>query len=183
MKTFEQFESSFSKAKCKLCNNEAMAYNAGFCYQHTPSQPNSEEGKMMFGHTSGNEVQFNHSPKPEEKCTCKIRHDFNSLISNLASINECPIHGVKLKTNLHTSDEWWELREKHVREIVEFIQNCPIKGTNCNICFNLINDYLSTAIKTREEEIARELKEICNKCKTERGLARVIGNFINKLIK
>lgn len=37
-----------------------------------PSQPNSEDGKMMYGHSSGNEVQFSHSPKPDENTYEKI---------------------------------------------------------------------------------------------------------------
>ena len=37
------------------------------------AQPNSEDGKMMYGNSSGNEVQFSHSPKPEEhKMNCEL---------------------------------------------------------------------------------------------------------------
>jgi len=44
-----------------------------------------------------------------------------------------------------------------------------------------VHSSIPKVIEIVREEITEELKQICNKCKTERGLARAIGNFINKI--
>lgn len=42
-----------------------------------------------------------------------------------------------------------------------------------------IQDIIDLAIEQERKEIKEELKNICNRCKTERGLSRAILNLIN----
>jgi len=45
----------------------------------------------------------------------------------------------------------------------------------------IIKNLLSKSLLSQRIETANKLKEICNKCRTERGLATAIGNFINQI--
>lgn len=52
------------------------------------------------------------------------------------------------------------------------------------VCFHdyitehAIKQFIATTRENAVREVLEELVEICNRCKTERGLARAIGNFI-----
>lgn len=39
-------------------------------------------------------------------------------------------------------------------------------------------DYLISRLSHQREQVSKDLQAICNKCRTERGLAKAIGNYI-----
>lgn len=75
-----------------------------------------------------------------------------------------------------------EDKEKEIRE--EFYnQNGIFFDLDSNI--ELANRVYTLAVKQEREKVRQEviesLKQICNKSKTERGLAKAIGNLIKNL--
>lgn len=167
---------------CKKCNNPKATMDK-YCTDCS-SQPNSEEKKMMYGHTSGSEVQFSHSPKPEEH-PLYIKH-FNDFAHKVSEpCEKC--------TPTHTSDEW----EKELQKIIRgALKSCidahgkiEIPSAEKRLTRPICN-FLSTAIKTREEEIVKKWLELDLTNSNKENWSKELSKFglymqeiINKLIK
>ena len=127
-----------------------------------PSQPNSEDGKMMYGHSSGNEVQFSHSPKPEEKCPLGKGHKYSEIC--------------RVCTPLPDTTEKWEedLYFEVVEDLIYYAKMFHLAKDEAKQTQNIrnqirklesfIKSLLSTAIKTREEEIEKAFIKVTDMC-------------------
>lgn len=87
----------------------------------------------------------------------------------------------------HTMGEEWkdEFDKKFTRDYGNGITSSSLchdmyecDGESDKEDFKDLKDFISSILSHQREQVANDLKAICNRCKTERGLAKAIGNYL-----